>query len=132
MIDIGCGNGRNSKYLKQLGMHVMSLDGKGDYGIQWIAGSQIPTESNSAAAILCNYFLMFIEQRTRNDIYTEIDRVSRKGTRLMVELEKVKQSLTPTECTLNALNEEVQDSMQQLGWKILKQHKNRYIFEKTT
>lgn len=128
VIDIGCGNGRNSKYFSDLGMHVMSLDGKGDYGIKWVAGSIIPTESGSADIILCNYVLMFLEQRTRNDVYKEIKRISHVGSKLMIELENVKQSLIDDEDKLAALNEEVVAAFSE--WKLLKKNKNHYIFER--
>jgi len=130
VIDIGCGEGRNSRFLKDRGMHVMSLDGKGDYGIKWMAGDKIPAESGTADCILCNYFLMFLSGHARNDVYGEINRVSHKGTRLLIELEMVKQSLTPDEYTLNALNEELRDAFRDWGWKIIQKHKNRYIFGK--
>lgn len=126
VIDLGCGNGRNSKYLRKKGMHVMSLDAKPDYGIYWLAG-EIPTEDHSADYILCNYLLMFLEDHTRNTLYDEIDRISHIGTRCMIELENVKSSVID----IHALNVEVLINMTKRSWYLLHSKKYHYIFEKT-
>ena len=81
VIDLGCGNGRNSEYLLYRELRVLSLDAKNDYGTEWFAGTPIPN-SGAADCILCNYLLMFLDERTRNDVYDEMTRVSHKGTRL--------------------------------------------------
>ena len=130
VVDIGCGEGRNSRFLKEKGMHVMSLDGKGDYGVKWMADQMIPICAGTADLILCNYFLMFLPVHTRNDVYDEMDRIAHKGTRLLIELDMIKQSLTPDAASLKELNGELQLILCALGWKVVQQHKNRYIFEK--
>lgn len=126
VIDLGCGNGRNSKYLRKKGMHVMSLDAKPDYGIYWLAG-EIPTEDHSADYILCNYLLMFLEDHTRNTLYDEITRISHTGTRCMIELEDIKSGIVD----IRALNDEVIDNMVSRGWFRINGRKNHYIFEST-
>jgi len=128
VVDIGCGEGRNSRFLMDMGMGVMSLDGKGDFGIKWMADQIIPTESGSADCILCNYFLMFLPEHARNDVYNEMTRIAHKGTRLMIELENVKQSLACTKEKLAALNVEVIESLQDLGWKLIQGKKDHLIF----
>ena len=130
VVDIGCGNGRNSIYLRDLGMHVMSLDGKGDYGIKWKAGNKIPTEAGSVDIILCNYVLMFLKGCTRNDVYAEIDRVAVNGCRLMIEVDNIKNSLINTEDLLEELNDEIKVEFEDRGWRVLKLLKNKYIYEK--
>lgn len=130
IVDIGCGNGRNTEYLKELGFKVLPLDAVNDYGIRWFAGSIIPTEAGSADCVLCNYLLMFLDHHARNDVYDEITRISHKETRLLIELEMVKQSWTPDVDTLHALNDEVSHAMIQRGWRSIHGTKNRWIFEK--
>jgi len=129
-VDLACGNGRNSELLKEMGMHVMSLDAKNDYGIKWLATNPIPVAAGEVDLVLCNYLLMFLDPHARNDVYDEITRVSHIGSKCMIELEKVKQSLIHEDDLLHALNDEVCANMIQRGWRSIHGRRNHYIFEK--
>jgi SAM-dependent methyltransferase len=130
VVDLACGNGRNSEYMKEKGMHVMSLDANNDYGIRWEAGMPVPVGNKEVDYILCNYLLMFLDDHARNDVYDEMLRISHVGTRVMIELEEVKQSLTPDYFSLCALNDEVNANMIARGFRSIHGRQNHYIFER--
>jgi ubiquinone/menaquinone biosynthesis C-methylase UbiE len=96
VLDLGCGCGRNSKFLGSIGFHdIISLDFMDDYGQKWDASEDIPLADDSVDIILCNYLLMFLTDEELEKVCKEIKRVARCGCHLIVELAKVKTSLTP-------------------------------------
>ena len=97
VIDIGCGGGRNSEFLKSVGFrNVMSLDWAGDYGIKWEARDPLPVGNSSADIILSNYFLMFLPPYSLSNVLNEIIRVSGDSCFLMIELYEAKTSFYPS------------------------------------
>jgi len=83
VLDIGCGNGRNSKYF--YGADVKPIDMATDYGDKCILGKdKLPGEEYDV--ILANYVLMFLNEKERKQVIKEIDRHSCEGTRLVLEM----------------------------------------------
>jgi hypothetical protein len=61
-VDVGCGNGRNSKFMAGLGFEVISFDRKPDYGHQIELGErELPVFPGTANVVLLQYVLMFLE-----------------------------------------------------------------------
>jgi len=95
ILDLGCGNGRNSKFIIEHGFHhIFSYDLCGDYGVGLnLATQQIPHIDRIAELILCNYVLCFLGKKERIFLASEIERVADIGCYLIVELYSGKQTL---------------------------------------
>lgn len=128
VVDIGCGNGRNSKFMLRQGCIVTPLDMVNDYGVKTILGKEkLPVQTNNADIILCNYLMMFLNKKERRMVIKEIQRVSKKGCKIMLELYPAKDSETKNEKEMLELQEEL---FTMLGWKKIKYSKGRFIAEK--
>jgi len=128
VIDIGCGNGRNSKFMVKNNCSVIPLDMVNDYGIKILLGKEnFPIKPNYADIILCNYLMMFLNKKERTSVIKEIKRVSKKGCKIMLELYPAKDSETKDEKEMLELQEEL---FTMLGWKKIKYSKGRFIAEK--
>jgi len=128
VIDIGCGNGRNSKFMIKNNCSVIPLDMVNDYGIKTVLGKQnLPVKPNYADIILCNYLMMFLNKKERKMVIKEIKRVSKKGCKIMLELYPAKDSETKNEKEMLELQQEL---FTMLGWKKIKYSKGRFIAEK--
>jgi len=92
VVDLGCGNLRNTKYAKSLGYgNIKSYDKAGDFGIKVDLGKEkIPIRSKKAIVILCNYVLCFLDDKERQHLINEIKRISKKGCYLFVEMYSAK------------------------------------------
>ena len=88
VIDLGCGNLRNSLYAKSLGFEkLMPMDKTGDFGLKIDLGTEkLPLKSNSVSLVLCNYLLQFMSPKERKHICQEINRVATDNCHLIVEL----------------------------------------------
>ena len=61
VVDLGCGNGRNSKYLESLFFNVLSFDKQDDYGyLLYLEKQSIPIFGGEVNIFLLQYVLMFI------------------------------------------------------------------------
>jgi len=85
VLDIGCGNGRNSKYMTQLGYKVDSIDMVGDFGIKCELGKD-PLPNKKYNIVLANYILMFLDKVTRTKVMKEINEKTDKDSILMIEM----------------------------------------------
>jgi len=119
VLDIGCGNGRNSKYMQSLGFeNIISLDMAGDFGIKCILGvDKMPIADDSINIILCNYLLMFLSDRERINVIKEIKRISSSGCIILVELYPAKDSYAKTK---EEMMEMLDDIFHSLGWDKIK------------
>jgi hypothetical protein len=88
VVDLGCGNLRNTKYIKTLGYtNVLSYDKVGDLGIKLDLGKEkIPIRSNKANIILCNYLFCFLNNKERQHLTKEIKRIAKKRCFLLMEM----------------------------------------------
>lgn len=85
VLDIGCGNGRNSNYMIELGYNVDSIDMVEDFGIKCEL-SKDPLPYRKYNIILANYILMFLNKINRHKVMKEINERSNKDTILMIEM----------------------------------------------
>ena len=83
VLDIGCGNGRNSKFMIENGYEVTSTDMVGDFGIEMVLG-QDDLPEGKFDIILANYILMFLIEEERERVIQQIIDHSKTGTMLMV------------------------------------------------
>lgn len=133
IVDMGCGNGRNSKYLIKKGFRcILPFDMVGDYGWPLALGKEkFPVKDGSVRIILSNYVLMFLNAEERAQVVDEIDRMAAPGCRLMVELYPAKDSKFPDaaelECVKRAL---VRHLIWYRDWEKLHEVKHKFIMEK--
>lgn len=130
-IDVGCGNGRNSAYLKEKGIAVTSCDMAGDFGNKCVLGREpLPAADGTIDIALANYILMFLNEDERKTTYGEIDRVARRNCRLMVELYAAKDSAFPNPVKLEMLQNEITRAFISKGWEVVHEVKEKMIFKK--
>ena len=85
VLDIGCGNGRNSHYMKSLGYDVVSVDMANDFGERIILGHD-PLPDGPFDVILSNYVLMFLSKIERSQVNREVEKVAGVGCIMVVEM----------------------------------------------
>jgi SAM-dependent methyltransferase len=85
VLDVGCGNGRNSVYLKNLGYKVDSVDMAGDFGIKAVLGHD-PLPEGPYDIILANYVLMFLNTKERFRVMRDVNRRASSGALLFIEM----------------------------------------------
>lgn len=92
VVDLACGVGRNSEFMRRFNCVVTALDMEPDYAraIGWNAGDPIPRASGSVDLVLCQYLLMFLADQEIALVLDEVNRVTRPGGALLVELQTVK------------------------------------------
>lgn len=134
VLDCGCGNGRNSTYLKSLGFDkIMSLDMAGDFGTKICLGKDnIPADSMSARLILCNYIFMFLNDKEGERLFRQLNGIADIGCYLMVELYPAKDSYLKTEKEALSYQKKLYNDFVYRGWKKIKYSKQRFILEKMT
>ena len=130
--DIGCGNGRNSEYMKEQGFeHVYSYDMAGDKGDQIVLGhDSFPLGMSSVDIVLVNYILMFLDVWETLFLLNEIDRIVKPGGYVMVELYGAKDSYYPTKEKLQSLQEDVESLLEIRGWETVHSVKEKFIMRK--
>ncbi len=123
-IDLGCGNGRNSKYMSSLGVDVVSFDIKDDYGYYLdIEKRRIPIFINSTNIFLLQYILMFIHHRHLDTIIKDICIKSKRDNAIVIiELCQVKSGYYYD--LMNSLKTSVIKFFQKGGFKYCKFCKN--------
>lgn len=125
ILDVGCGNGRNSVFMKERGHDVTSLDMVNDYGTKCLLGKdKMPVKNKSIEIILCNYSLMFLNDKERSNVIKDIQRVARKNCIIILELYPAKDSYAKTEEEMIKMQKDIFDK---LGWKKIKYSKGRFI-----
>ena len=97
-LDLGCGNGRNTWFLRKQGFAVVPLDKEwGMHGRCVLGADALPVRDAVADAVIANYLFMFLDRAECAHLCSEIRRVGRPGCRVMVELYPSLRSYTPTE-----------------------------------
>ena len=96
--DLGCGNGRNSRYLLSLGFDVMPFDLKPDYGMVLdLERRQLPLFNDSVNIVLLQYIMMFLTPDTREWLVQRVLGSLVFPSMLVVEVMPVKTGLMSAE-----------------------------------
>lgn len=137
VLDLGCGDGRNSEYLRDLGCRVKAYDLRPDYAWAsrpaWVAGRDPIPEDGVFDLVLCQYLLMFLSDDEIYRLLLEIERVTKPGTGYaMFELQKVKSGRDVdlskiTEFFLDKSHLTQRQRLRRGQWDIFHQAKNRCI-----
>jgi len=85
VLDIGCGNGRNSRYMLDLGYRVDSIDMAKDFGIKCVLGED-PLPNKKYDILIANYILMFLEDAVRFKVMEEMHSRAKENAVLMIEM----------------------------------------------
>lgn len=85
VLDIGCGNGRNSKFMNELGYDVDPIDMANDFGIECVLGED-PLPNKKYDILLANYILMFLNEDTRLKVMNEMISRAAENAMLMIEM----------------------------------------------
>ena len=120
VLDIGCGNGRNSVHMKELGYEVTSLDMVGDFGVKTVLGKD-PLPKGKFDIILANFVLMFLDEKERAFTLSQIEKKAKRGTVLMVEVYAAKDAY---KCEIDDIVDHFQ------GWKRLRKSKEKCVLIK--
>lgn len=121
VLDLGCGNGRNSKFLKKYCDSVTSFDFKGDYGTKLdIINDKIPFRGK-ADVILCNYVMCFLMPIERWYLANKIEELSRDKCFLIIEMYN----------GVNSIPYRITDIIAMFhGWIVIHNNKDRCILRK--
>lgn len=105
VVDIGCGNGRNSRYLKKNGATVFSYDMIPDYGEYLILGRDtIPLSDSSVDIVLANYVFMFLTLEEVVHALEEVRRILKADGYFIWELYTSKTGYCKTMAEAKRLN----------------------------
>lgn len=121
-LDIGCGNGRNSEFLKAFGFNVDSIDLVGDYGEEWLIGVE-PLPDKDYDVFLANYVLMFLTNDECRKVLREINDRARVNAVLVIEMYKSKVAYT-------YIFDNILEVIETKGWVRLKKSKDRCVLKK--
>jgi len=125
VVDLGCGNLRNTKYARSLGYtNVVSYDKAGDFGVKLDLGKdRIPIGDGRANIILCNYLLCFLNESEKRHLIGEIKRLAKMGCFLFVEMYNAK----------NALPYNIDDILGSFSgsWSTKHVSKDRFLIQRT-
>jgi len=132
VVDIGCGNGRNSAYMKEQGFeHIYSYDMVGDTGEEFVLGhDSFPLPMSAADIVLANYIFMFLDVWENMKIMQEVDRIVKPDGYFMVELYGAEDSFYSTEEKIADLQKEIIDFMEKRGWEKVHSIKEKFIMRK--
>jgi len=121
-LDIGCGNGRNTKYMEKLGLKVDSIDMAGDFGKKCILGED-PLPKRKYGVIIANYVLMFLNTRERYKVMKDINERSKVGTIFMAEMYPAKDAHSYD-------TNKIVGYFIKRGWTKVRKAKDRFILRK--
>lgn len=85
VLDVGCGNGRNSRYMISLGYKVDPIDMANDFGIKCVLGED-PLPNKKYDILLANYILMFLDEKSRSKVMEEMNYRAKENSILMIEM----------------------------------------------
>jgi len=124
VLDIGCGNGRNTKFMASKGYNVIAVDmAPPDFGVAMVLGEDDLTAHGVFDIVIANYVLMFLNKGERNLVMDQIDQVTKVGGILTVELYAAKDAY---ECSI----EEVSSFFFQRGWQKIRLSKEKCVLVK--
>lgn len=121
VLDVGCGNGRNSHYMKSLGYSVTSIDMVGDFGTSIVLGhDKLP--AGKFDIILANYVLMFLNKKEQTKLLRQIEKCASAGCVFVVEMYPAKDAFP---YNFDAMVEKLLKN-----WQKLRKSKERCVLRK--
>jgi len=133
-VDLGCGNGRNTKFMREQGFEVIPIDHaatniEGHRDIV-LGESELPVFSKSVSIILANYVMMFLKPKQQSQVLREIDRIADKGCWLVLEYYPAKDSWCHD--AQSALEMQKRHTAWFVGkdWQVVKDLKHRLLLMK--
>jgi SAM-dependent methyltransferase len=114
VVDIGCGNCRNTWFMRGLGAAVVPLDmvaGKGCAGACVLGKEPLPCPDLSVDVVLANYVFMFLDDSERKQVVAEIKRICRPRAKVMVELYPALDSYAHTATELGLMQRQLFDML---------------------
>jgi ubiquinone/menaquinone biosynthesis C-methylase UbiE len=127
VLDIGCGNGRNSVYMQTLGANVYAFDMNDDFGTKIVLGhDKIPRPDACMDIIMANYVLMFLDKKEQNQVFHEVRRLLKPDGYFIWELYPAKDSNYPTQDEMDRLISKIVKTF--TGMKIVTLNKNKGMF----
>jgi len=113
VLDVGCGNGRNTLFMRNNGFRVIPLDMCNNLGEDMILGKdKFPVADNSVDIILSNYVMMFLSVEEREQVISEMKRVAKFGCIIMLELYPAKDSYAVDKEQMLAMQQDIFDKLE--------------------
>ena len=128
VVDVGCGNCRNSRFMAKKDCLVCSLDMVDDDNPMILGKDRFPLQDNSIDIVLANYIFMFLDKAEREQVLSEIKRVAGPECVIMVEMYAAKDSHATTKEDCLAMQKDIFDS---LGWEKVRYSQERFIARKS-
>lgn len=121
VLDLGCGNGRNTTFLRSLGVNCVGVDMVGDFGIKLTLGKEpLPAiYTGKISAFLLNYSVMFLDENEREFLYRDIARCASPRCMIFIELYPAKDSYCPTTESMHAIHTEIKEALCALGFSVI-------------
>lgn len=124
VLDIGCGNGRNSKFMVAQGYTVDSIDMVGDFGKKCMLGEDPLPKRYKYDILLANYVLMFLDNRAYEKTIAEMLKVAKVRSWVMIEMYPAKDAYAyHMPHVIHPFEEE--------GFEAFRQSKDRCILRRT-
>ena len=128
VLDLGCGNMRNTRFMRERGFRVVPVDMCAEGAEKCVLGvDALPVPDRSVTIILANYVFMFLNRRELRFLLDEILRVAAPHCRIMVELYPAKDSNAPDADAVKALKNTLLDCLYRP--RLLLSSKDRFIGE---
>jgi len=138
VVDLGCGNGRNSRFLKSkrfnyplfVDFYSLDVDPKQYSEAQAcrLGKDKLPVHTDRIQVFLANYLFMFLNGKGRRKLIWQIKRLAEEDSRIMVELYASKNSYATTPEDIANLQREL---IAELNWNIIHEGAGRFIASKS-
>ena len=124
-LDLGCGAGRNTRSLLNLGFHVVdAYDANPNTKFKplWLGHDAIPKKDYQYDLVLLNYVLMFLNEKERQQVAREIQHLVYPGAYLVIERYAAKEALPLT------MEAALLDYVS-LGWEVVRKSKEHALLK---
>lgn len=120
-VDIGCGNGRNTRWMQARGYEVIPIDhssGCDNYRDVILGESPMPVFSKTVGVVLANFVMMFLKSKQQMQVLKEINRIAADGAWLVLEYYPAKDSYASTKDAIIGMQYDHLKWLIRHGWDI--------------